>query len=269
MSQIKENLNLPVIWGEIFAQTDNRRDYYWYLQFFVSGPNARYNIGVSEWRSHDVPQLISKLEEALQEMVNLKNASFSGTFSKSYNSTIELEAKNGSVWINFWASSSTYRFKKEVCKYEDVVEIIEKLKTTKQQAEKMINTLRDIVNIKEKFFLDLGNVSVSNSYFIVNEEKYSINRILSVKIGDNKWSYLPSTFMIIFSILFLATGISIFVIIGLGIFLAAIISFSKVKFEYFIILNTEFGEEIALYNNNKTYIKKIIDALNEAIISKD
>lgn len=269
MSNIKEYLGLPVIGGEIFAQTDNRRDYYWYLKFVVLGPNARYNIGVSEWRSHDVPQLISKLEEALQEMVTLKNESFSGTFSKSYNATIELEAKNGSIWINFWASSNTYRFKKEICKYEDVVKIIEKLKTTKQQAEAMINNLRRIVNTKEKFFLNLGDVSVSNSYFIVNEKTYDINRILSVKMGDNKWNYLPSAFMIVFSILFLATGISIFVIIGLGIFLAACASFSKVKFEYFVILNTEFGEENALYNNNKIYITKVINALNEAIIFKD
>lgn len=148
MPDIKESLALPIIGGEIFATTYDGKNFSWYIKFVFFGPDARYNAGVANLVSSDIPKLIAALEEALQKMTTLENQSFLGTFSKTmgqiYRPSIELKASNGNVWIDFWVPSGTYRFKRTL-KYKDVSIIIEKLKTVEQQAERMIQTLRAIV----------------------------------------------------------------------------------------------------------------------------
>jgi hypothetical protein len=119
----------------------------------------------------------------------------------------------------------------------------------------------------EKIFLNRGNVSVSNSRFIVSGQTYAMSNVTSVKSGVYEPEKSVAVALILIGLLSLLGGGWVFfvglVLIGLGV-----MDWYFAKAKYSVILNTSAGENQALVSVDKSYIEDVIAALNEAIISR-
>ncbi|PTU70755.1 DUF6232 family protein [Chromobacterium haemolyticum] len=120
----------------------------------------------------------------------------------------------------------------------------------------------------EQVFFNESGVSVSNSRFIVNGQTYAMNSVTSVKQGETKPESGPEYFIILISVLVVVFGDSLWKI-GAALVCAAMIYFIKSKkWTYSVVLNVSSGEMQALRSKDKEYIGKIIEALNQAIVSR-
>jgi len=119
----------------------------------------------------------------------------------------------------------------------------------------------------ENIFFNNGNVSVSNSRFIVSGQTYAMSNVTSVKSGIKEPERGGSVALVVIGLLcLLGSGWVFFVgllLIGFGI-----MAWHGGKAQYSVILNTSAGENQALVSEDKLYIKDVIAALNEAIVSR-
>ncbi|EMP4115475.1 TPA: DUF6232 family protein [Vibrio parahaemolyticus] len=118
----------------------------------------------------------------------------------------------------------------------------------------------------ERMFLEAGEVSVSNSRFIVNGQTYAMSNVTSVKTGiekANKGAGIVITLIGLF-ILFAMKSI----IWGGVIVVVGVLAFIGAKDKYSVILSTSSGESKALTSEKKNYIEDIVSALNESIVSR-
>ena len=117
----------------------------------------------------------------------------------------------------------------------------------------------------EKEFLKEGDVTVTNSRFIVPGQTYAMSGITSVKsVKKNPSKALP-IILIVLGIIFLAADVPLvgIILIGLGI---AILILNKPQ--YIVILSSASGETEALTSKNKEFITRVINALNDAIVAR-
>ena len=120
--------------------------------------------------------------------------------------------------------------------------------------------------MEEKIFLDAGNISVSNSRFIVDGQTYAIDNVTSVKTGveqANKGTGILIGLIGIF-VLFSAKPF----LWGLVILMFATLALIGARNKYSVVLSTSSGENQALTSEDKTQIEQVVSALNEAIVSR-
>ena len=118
--------------------------------------------------------------------------------------------------------------------------------------------------MEEKNFYENGNVSVSNSRFIVDGQTYAMSNVTSVKTGVVKAKKYPGILITLVGLLTLSANAMVgglMIVIGIVVFILA-------KNKYSVVLSTSSGENQALTSNDKTYIEEIVSALNDAIVSR-
>ena len=117
----------------------------------------------------------------------------------------------------------------------------------------------------EKTFFDVDGVKVTNARFIVDGQTYTMNNITSVKqSGEEPSRILPVILLLIGGVLLIKQqwlASLIFVTVGAWIW-------KSQKPKYHIVLTTSAGESKALTTNQKEYITKVVQSLNEAIVHR-
>jgi type IV secretory pathway VirB2 component (pilin) len=120
--------------------------------------------------------------------------------------------------------------------------------------------------MEEKIFLEAGNVSVSNSRFIVSGQTYAMSNVTSVKTGVEE-AKKGAGIIIALVGLFVLFGVpSIFW--GIVIIVVGVFAFLRAKNKYSVVLSTSSGENKALTSEDETHIENIVSALNESIVSR-
>ncbi|MFN3883121.1 MAG: DUF6232 family protein [Nitrincola lacisaponensis] len=121
--------------------------------------------------------------------------------------------------------------------------------------------------MEEKIFFNQGNVSVSNSRFIVDGQTYAMSNVTSVKSGVTAPDRVGAIMLAVIGLACLFGSGWIF-IAGLVLIALAVLSWIKKKAKYSVILNTSSGENQALVSEDQSYIANVISSLNEAIVSR-
>ena len=118
--------------------------------------------------------------------------------------------------------------------------------------------------MEEKTFLSEGGVTVTNARFIVPSQTYAVSGITSVKNSQDYPKRLYPIVCGLFGFIFLvsATGFGLFLLV-----IAAIWWIGQ-KTQYHILLTTSSGEAKALSSNDGSFISKVVNALNEAIVAR-
>jgi ABC-type siderophore export system fused ATPase/permease subunit len=120
--------------------------------------------------------------------------------------------------------------------------------------------------VEEKIFFEEDDVSVSNSRFIVNGQTFAMGNVTSVKTGVEEAKKGGAIVIGIIGLLLLFSGKALLVsiiIIGVGILV-----FNAAQDKYSVVLSTSSGENQALTSGDKSYIEKVVVALNDAIVSQ-
>ncbi|PZQ16466.1 MAG: QacE [Rhodanobacter denitrificans] len=117
--------------------------------------------------------------------------------------------------------------------------------------------------MEEKIFFDRGGVSVSNARFIVNGQTYAMNGVTSVKQGVNNPSRAWPLLLGLLAIVVLLNEGSVW---GGLLLVVAILWWVAQKPEWIVVLNSSSGETKALSSADQSYIKGVIEALNQSII---
>ena len=120
--------------------------------------------------------------------------------------------------------------------------------------------------MEEKIFYDAGSISVSNSRFIVDGQTYAMSNVTSVKTGVEEAKKGAGILIGLIGLLVLFGANSI--LWGIIILILGILLFVGAKNRYSVVLSTSSGENQALTSKDKTYIEKVVLALNEAIVSR-
>jgi hypothetical protein len=125
---------------------------------------------------------------------------------------------------------------------------------------------------KEALFFQSGDITVTNARFIIGAQTFAIRGITSVEGVETPAKYTGAILLAAFGVGIISLGFihSSFVlgilgllIIGAGIWLGV-----RQKPKYTIVLRTAGGEVEAYESNNRKQVSKIIEALNEAIVSQ-
>jgi hypothetical protein len=119
----------------------------------------------------------------------------------------------------------------------------------------------------EKIFFNQGNVSVSNSRFIVDGQTYAMSNVTSVKSGVTPPDRGGAIIIAIIGLACLLGSGWVFAA-GLVALAIAVLAWIGSKTKYSVILNTSAGENKALVSEEKSYISNVISSLNEAIVSR-
>lgn len=121
--------------------------------------------------------------------------------------------------------------------------------------------------MEEKSFFNKGSVMVTNARFVVGSQTYAMSNVTSVKSGETPGSQALAIIIALMSVPFFLAG-TVGVVIGIAILAAAFYASTKVKSTYTVILNTSAGENKALSSQDEGYVRSIIRALNDAIVSR-
>ncbi len=117
----------------------------------------------------------------------------------------------------------------------------------------------------EKFILQEQDIKVSNLRFITGNQTYAMSGITSVKFEKIGLEIIgPIIFFLLAVCFYIGSGVvNLFVIIFLGFSVAMV--FSQVG-RCSVTLGTSGGEIKSYVSRDGKFIKKIVNALNEAII---
>lgn len=119
---------------------------------------------------------------------------------------------------------------------------------------------------EEKVFYRDDIVTVTQSRFIANQKTYTMRNISSVTITKIEKSTLLQMALLITGILmaiFSEEGIRL---LGIVVAIGSFVWMAMMKSEFSIRISTNAGETNTLISENKEYVQKIVNALNEAII---
>ncbi|MEI7869522.1 MAG: DUF6232 family protein, partial [Candidatus Methylumidiphilus sp.] len=106
----------------------------------------------------------------------------------------------------------------------------------------------------EKIFLNKGNVSVSNSRFIVSGQTYAMSNVTSVKSGVKGRERGGAVLVVLLGLLCLNGSGWVF-FSGLFLIGGGVMIWYGAKAQYSVILNTSAGENQALVSEDKSYIE--------------
>lgn len=118
--------------------------------------------------------------------------------------------------------------------------------------------------MSEKVFFEYDDVKVTNARFVSGGQTYAMSNITSVKTTEKKPSRLGGVFFLIVGALVAVNNAWM----GVLVMAAAAYFLYQQKTIYHVILATSGGETSALTTNQPEYLKKVIGALNEAIIHR-
>ena len=123
--------------------------------------------------------------------------------------------------------------------------------------------------MEEVEFFNDGKVSVTSARFRVGASTYAMQGVTSVKRGQKDANKFPAILMALIGIfmIFSADQISM-KIVGIILIALGVLLFKKLKPEYSVYLNSSSGESQALQSKDRSYIDKVIDALNESIVHR-
>ncbi|HEY9597028.1 MAG TPA: hypothetical protein V6D33_05110 [Cyanophyceae cyanobacterium] len=154
--QLEQELELPNIQASLVAYRDAAQKSKWYIRFFVSGPDARYNPGVAVVSSPRVQKLLDAFSKAYKKMELLEAKDFTGKFSEDFLSrgevsddlamTVSSEVSRFLFWsskkirLHLLVSSKTNTFSKCFC-LEDVKIVIDRLSSAENLATKLMSQL--------------------------------------------------------------------------------------------------------------------------------
>ncbi|MFD1121000.1 DUF6232 family protein [Methylophilus flavus] len=128
--------------------------------------------------------------------------------------------------------------------------------------------------MEETVFFNFNGIIVSNSRFIVRSQTYAMQSVTSVKPGIVKPSRgVAMVFMLIGVLLLIAELLELFdkgvlLVAGVVAILIGLIAWYLEKPRYSVILNTSAGEHHALISDKKQDIEHVLQALNQAIVSR-
>ena len=114
----------------------------------------------------------------------------------------------------------------------------------------------------EKTFFEYEDVKVTNARFISGSQTYAMSNVTSVKAFEKKPKRLGGIAVLII-------GLSVAVnapLVGFLIVAAAGYYLYQQKTVFHVMLATASGEVSALKTNQREYLDKVVDALNQAIV---
>lgn len=121
----------------------------------------------------------------------------------------------------------------------------------------------------EQTFLEEGEVTVTNSRFVVPGQTYAMSGVTSVKSTVYNPSRIGPIILIVLGILGMIIGAKSGALPGGIILLVIGIAWWVLKKpKYSIMLSSASGEVEALTSKNKGFILRVVDAVNEAIIAR-
>jgi len=121
----------------------------------------------------------------------------------------------------------------------------------------------------EKTFFKNNDVHITNARAVIGSRTYSLSNITSVGMFEKIPSRIPGLLVIVCGLIWMfVVGISVAAIIGLVVVLGGAFIVYSQKPEYIVRIGSASGEVNALTSPNVKYIQKIVDALNNAIVSR-
>ena len=118
--------------------------------------------------------------------------------------------------------------------------------------------------MEEQTFFDNNGVRVTNARFIVDANTYSIRNITSTAAWSQSQKWVFGALLILIGLASLkeATiiGVIFFALAGLALYLGRPV--------HYVRLHTSGGEVKAVKSYDLEYVKQVVQALNEAIISQ-
>ena len=116
----------------------------------------------------------------------------------------------------------------------------------------------------EQIFFNNNGVKVTNARFIVDADTYAIRNITSTAAWSQSQKWILGIILILIGLACLkeATGIGIF------LFLIAAVVFYLGRPVHYVRLHTSGGEVKAVKSYDLEYVRQIVQALNEAIITQ-
>ena len=129
----------------------------------------------------------------------------------------------------------------------------------------------------EQTFFEEGNVKVTNARFMVGNTTHQLSQLNQVNVFSIPRSKAGPVWMIVIGgimavigpFLQSAYGIVTLEVIGLGLITGAIFMLIfGFKPSYAVRFSTSSGQVNAITSQNKPYIEKIVQAINDAIASK-
>lgn len=116
----------------------------------------------------------------------------------------------------------------------------------------------------EKIFYNDEDVTITQSRYVTNTKTYAMRNISSVAIFEVSQNYS-------LQIILLLLGLVMLVVEDVRIIATIIIAISiywiiKTKGKYAVRISTNAGETNSIVHTDKIYVKKVVNALNEAMI---
>jgi predicted membrane channel-forming protein YqfA (hemolysin III family) len=134
--------------------------------------------------------------------------------------------------------------------------------------------------MEETVFFNFNGIIVSNSRFIVRSQTYAMQSVTSVKPGIIKPSRAVALAFILIGMLLMIAELAalelldlldhqgVLLVAGVVAILIGLIAWYLGKPRYSVILHTSAGEHHALVSDNKQDIEHVLQALNQAIVSR-
>jgi hypothetical protein len=129
--------------------------------------------------------------------------------------------------------------------------------------------------MEETVFFNFNGIIVSNSRFIVRSQTYAMQSVTSVKPGVVKPSRTVALAFIFIGVLLLIAELlalidqqGVLLVAGVVAILLSLIAWYLAKPRYSVVLHTSAGEHHALVSDNKQDIEHVLQALNQAIVSR-
>lgn len=119
--------------------------------------------------------------------------------------------------------------------------------------------------MEEAVFFEYDDVKVTSARFINGGQTYAMNNVTSVKPFEKKPSRIGGLLVLLLGIGIMAT--SSFAV-GFLISAAATFYLYQQKTIYHVLLSTSAGETTALVTYQRSYLDKVISALNNAIVHR-
>lgn len=139
---------------------------------------------------------------------------------------------------------------------------------------------------EEKTFFQYEDVTVTNSRFMVGSQTFAMSNITSVKASEQEPKRFWPIALVVIGVLVLMGSVGVglaiggigvkglaevilgYVGIGLAIGGIGVAWLLKQKTMYHVMLTTAGGETSALSSEQREYITKVVQALNEAIVAR-
>ncbi|QPH37843.1 DUF6232 family protein [Pedobacter endophyticus] len=116
----------------------------------------------------------------------------------------------------------------------------------------------------EVMFYQDTNVTVTQSRFVARSKTYAMRNISSVHISEVVKSKTLPVIMIVVGILLLLPSET--KIVGSILAVIGIVLILYIKNDFAVRISTNSGEVNSIVSEDKTYIKAIVNALNDAIV---